>query len=135
MRKNLIILILIFTWLYACKNKSTNTIEIEESDGELPKDEIAIFRTSEQNLDFTLRIDSVLNYHSYKENKDITCCYKIGTIKKVDNKVSTVYLNINGQDTLFKLSLNKIDSIMFGRGVKKRFYIATNLNKDAWLRD
>ena len=128
-------MILIFSCFCTCKNKPTGTAEMEKTDGQLAKGEVTIFRTSEPTLDFTLRIDSVFSYHTLKENKDITCCYKIGTVRKVSNKVSTVYLNINGEDTLFKISFHGIDSIMFGRGVNKRFYITTNLNKEAWLSD
>lgn len=70
---------------------------------------------SDPGLDFELRIDS-FQYHETNANCNITMGYKIGVVKKQQNHLSIIKLTVNVQDTSFRFSLYKVDSIMFGKG-------------------
>jgi hypothetical protein len=98
------------------------------------KDETILFRTSEDNLIFSLEIDGDFKYHDSLLNRDVPLGFPIGTYKKKKDS-SVIHLSINGKDTVFKYPLFEVDSILFGLTEKRNFYIATNRNKNAWIFD
>ncbi len=98
------------------------------------KDETVLFRTSEHNLVFSLKIDNDFTHYDSLVNKDIVLGYSIGNYKKKKDS-SVIHLRINERDTTFKYPLFKVDSILFGLTGSRKFYIITNHDRNAWIID
>lgn len=118
------LLILVILGLFQCNGNHRNSTN----------DETIIFRTSEHNLIFSLKIDSQFNYYDSFLNKDIILGYPIGKYKKHKDS-SLIYLRINERDTTFKYPLYLADSVLFGLTEKRYFNIVNNHNKLAWVID
>jgi hypothetical protein len=105
-----------------------------EDKGIPSKDVTVLFRTSEHNLVFSLKIDNEFTYYDSLLNKDVVLGYSIGNYKKQKDS-SIIYWRINEKDTIFKYPLFNVDSILFGLSGSRKFYIITNHDKNAWIID
>ena len=115
---------------YKCGGEKKNT----PSKNTPSKNATVLFRTSEQFLIFSLKIDNDFTYHDSLLNKDIVMGYSIGSYKKKKDS-SVIHLRINEKDTTFKYPLFKVDSIMFGLTGSRKFYIITNQDINHWIID
>ncbi|HEX2535346.1 MAG TPA: hypothetical protein VHK69_16490 [Chitinophagaceae bacterium] len=102
----------------------------------LSKGEVAVYRTTDPLAHFVLRIDSAFRFEEHFADRGVPYWYRIGTVRKVPGRLSTIYLQTDDADTTFQMDLSGVDSILFGpRYGNRGFYIATDADYNAWVID
>lgn len=119
----------------SCLISCTSNEQVGIANKATARDEIPIYRLAVGDT-FALKIDGVFSYQ--KEGRVLgvpPMGHRIGSIKKQEGKLSTISLEIDGQDTLFQFPLYKYDSIMFGYEMERGFLVETSFDANDWGKD